>query len=242
MKKVNMIFALICWALTGFCQRPKNTIEIMPYIKWDIYPSITYAINSLTTNEAQIKGLSYGISAAYAKGFKRNLKLKTGIGYYRYSFTQIKNINSLYGEGNGRLIDYEYLDPVYNTNKYWYHTITLSLGAEKYYTIKDSISLLLGTSIQYYHTFSQFYKIADTYNYKQRQNRSFGFAGSLHAGIVRKFNRLSIAPQFIIPIHTIWHKDKVFPSETPGILENPSSQRNKWFKGIGFGCSIQYDL
>lgn len=226
---------------TAVSKKRLTQIEIMPYIRWDNYPKFTYAINSITTNDVYIKGLSYGINAIYGKNLNENLKLKTGIGYYRYSFTKIRNINSSYGEGDGRVIDYPYLDVIYSTNKYWYHTISLSLGAEKYYAIKDNFSLLFGVSVQYYHTFAQFYKIFDKYDYKRSQSHGLGFAGTLHSGIAHKFNRTTIVPQLIIPIYDAWRKDAVFPGDVPDIKEDPSSWRDKWFNGFGIGCAIQYE-
>ena len=80
-------------------------IELTPFLRWDKYPDFTYAINSATSNKVRIRGTSWGIDASYKFSFRRKLSLKAGLGYYRYSFDEINQVNSLFGYSNERIVE-----------------------------------------------------------------------------------------------------------------------------------------
>lgn len=223
-------------ALHALPQKRNNSVEVQPYFRHDTYPAFTYAINPVTTNTVKMQGTSFGVLGSYGYGLSENMKAKIGIGYYRYSFNKINSFNSSYGEGNARVIIYPVGDVIYTTNKYWYHTLYLSGGLEKYIPLTKQIDLLLAGSIQYYRTFSQYYKIFDTKSYEINDGKNMGLGGSVQVGLAYKISRYVIAPQFILPIYDQWHQDKVFPGE------KNNDTRSKWIRGYGAAIGIQYEL
>lgn len=237
MKALALTFYSLFIFFSADAQRISNAIEIQPLFRYDTYPEFSYAINSISTNKVKIQGKSYGILTAYRYALPGNIKVKLGIGYYRYSFNSIKSFNSSYGEGSQRVIIYPNGgDMIYTTNKYWYHNICLSAGLEKYFIINRQIDLFAGAHLHYYQTFRQFYKINNSKSYVKHDGRNFGFGGAFHVGVSYKMARFSIEPQIVIPIYDQWQKDKVFPGEVN------NSIREKWFKGYGMAIGIGYAL
>lgn len=230
---------------SAFGQKPVNQIEINPYLRWDSYPAFVYAINPVNSNTVRIKGTSWGINAAYKFPVKNKLYIKIGLGYFKYSFNDIDQMNSLFGKSDNRIIDYIPSDPwapaiLYTTNKYWYNSITATIGVEKHIDITKSIQIICGADIRNYYTFSQHYHIVypspQGTNNKQTTNRHFGFSANLNAGLQKKIGRISIGPAIHLPIYDIWKQDEVFPKE------KNSSSRNKWFRGFGIGIICVYFL
>ena len=243
----NSLFAIciIFIAEYSVAQKPLNQIEINPYLRWDSYPKFVYTINTVTSNTVKIKGTSWGIDAAYKFPFSNKFRLKTGFGYYKHSFNDVDQVNSLFGKNDNRIIDYTPSGPMspsilYATNKYWYNSIVVTIGIEKYIDISKSLQLFYGVDIRNYYTFSQQYHIVypvpEGTNYRRTDNRYFGFSANLNAGVRKKFGKTSIGPSIILPVYDIWKKDGVFPQE-----ENNKS-RKKWLKGFGVGISCNYSL
>lgn len=236
---MNKLITLILFASVtnvAVSQEHKNILEIRANARWDRYPSFMYSINSLTQNRVTMEGVSHGLSIGYGHGIGSKLRVKYTIGYYRYSFTNIKKLNSSFGEGNSRTIEYPLYDMIYGTPKYWYHTLCFSVGLERYFPITQRIDFLVAGHVQYYRTFGQYYKIFDVYEYKLHQNRNFAYGSLANAGINLKYNRLSVTPQITVPLYEIWHRDDVFPNETN------TGTRSKWFGGLGIAVGFQYGL
>ena len=243
----NILFAVCIILISNFVfsQTTSRQIEINPYLRWDSYPKFVYAINPVNSNTVRIKGTSWGINAAYKFPVKNKLYLKAGLGYYRYSFNDIEQMNSLFGKSDNRIIDYIPPDPwapaiLYTTNKYWYNSIAATIGIEEHIDIAKGIQIICGVDIRNYYTFSQHYHIVypspQGTNYKQTANRYFGFSANLNAGLQKKIGKISIGPTIHLPIYDIWKQDEVFPQEENG------KSRNKWFRGLGVGITCNYSL
>lgn len=237
------IIILLLVSGTAFAQKNPAQIEINPYMRLDKYPEFFYSINS-TTNSVNIKGSSWGINANYKLPVQKNLYLKAGLGYYRYSFDRINKENSLFGKSNARNIIFP--SPLYilfYTDKYWYNTVSLNIGIEKVFEFKKLLQIITGLNINNYYTYSQSYHI--TYNnqdnpitnpYKRKEGRFFGLSGNLTVGVLKKYNKYNLGPTFILPVYDVWKTDNTFDGE------NNSGTRSKWLKGIGFGISFNYLL
>lgn len=96
-------------------------------------------------------------------GLSRNMKVKFGIGYYRLSFDKIDAENR-YGNPNSRVINYpSLLFIIFSTNKYWYHTISASVGIDKVFYSKKDLFLSGGLNISNFCSFSHYYRIKQDY-------------------------------------------------------------------------------
>lgn len=228
----------------GFSNFLVAQFEIMPFMRWDTYPKFTYAINPVNSNEVKINGTSWGINIAYKLSLTKHLYIKPGLGYYRFSFNNIRQVNSQFGTSNSRVIE-DYHPPggitpglIFSTDKYFYNTISGNIGIEKYVDLKKDIQIICGFAFSNFYAFNQNYHV--TYpspngdNFKQTNNRYFGFSASINAGIQKKLKKFSFGPSLIIPIFDTWKKDDVFPQE-----EN-SKKRNKWFSGVGLGIQLNF--
>lgn len=225
-------------------------LEINPYIRWDKYPEFNYAINSASANTLNIKGTSWGINAVFKFPVQNKLYLKTGLGYYRYSFNKIDGYNSNFGRSEARIINYpSNFQVIYTSNKYSYNCISINVGIEQWFNINKNLFLYGSLNLNDFYTFSQYYRIVADYptgpmghRYIQHQQRNFGLSANASLGLLKAYHKVTIGPSIIIPIYDAWHKDQVFPGETPNKSENPSSQRSKWFNSVGIGLSLNYLL
>lgn len=247
---ISLIFLLFTIAETTAQEKPKRSspqIEIMTFKKWDSYPVFNYAMNEVNTNKVKIDGASLGITASYKYPIKNNLYLKGGLGYYQYSFNKINKENR-FGKSDTRVIHYpNQRDIIFTTNKYWYNCLSTNIGLEQYFRITKTFQITTGVNFINYYTFSQHYNLSFNYppednRFMQYNKRNFGFSIISSLGLLKSFGRLSLGPFVSAPIYEVWHKDPIFPSEIPRIAENLSSTRDKWFKGIGAGISLNYSL
>ncbi len=239
---LNIVLTVI-FALPAVAQQTPSRIEIAPYARFDRYPSFTYAINSINTNEVKLSGASWGVHAAYKFPVMKNTWLKAGAGYYKYSFNKIKRTNA-YGESNVRTINYPGMsDLIFYTDKYFYNAVLLTVGAEREFPVSGRTQLIAGLTLNNYLTFSQYYHI-DYYNagnpiendYKRSGSRWFGFSAALQAGIQQTFGKFSLSPQLIVPIFDNWKQDDMFPGE------DNAAGRTKWLGGIGASLAFDYSL
>jgi len=167
--------------------------------------------------------------------------LKPGIGYYKYSFNNIKKVNTLFGKSNVR--DIGFVSPLYipfYTNKYSYNTISANIGVEKIFNYKSSIQIVTGLNLNNCYVVSEYYHLSynpiGSQDYRKKIKRYFGSSFSLNAGILKKYKKVSIGPSLMLPVFDTWKKDDTF------IEEANSGSRSKWFNGIGLGISFNYSL
>lgn len=214
-----------------------SMVEIRHLMRWDNYPKFAFS-----THEVNISGMSWGINASYKFPVYQNIFIRTGVGYYKYSFDDIA-----VGEANARMINYP--SPIYvnyHTDRYWYNSISMEVGVEKWIKIDNSLFLTIAANLINFYTFSQEYNIIpniDSKLWKQNEKKNFGQSFYLSAGILKNLNKFSFGPSLLLPVYDSWSKDRVFPSpESPNGIEDSSSKRDKWFRGIGFSISCNYLL
>lgn len=236
----NQLFAIciIFIANYSFGQNPLSQIEINPYISWEKYPSFIYPTNSVMNTTVRLKGVNWGLQTAIKFPIKNKFFAKFGLGYHKYSFNYIKAYTRLFGTQNSREIHYPGGSSTfgYSTNKYWYNTLSATIGIEKLFDIKKNWVIISGLNITNYYTFSQRYILFSNIKYRKSDSHYFGFSTNIYTGVQKKFGKINIGPTILLPIYDTWKKDKVFPEE-----EN-SKSRNKWFRGFGVGLSCTYSL
>jgi hypothetical protein len=146
------IFLLFCNYLLG--QKKNTQIELNPYLHWDKYPTFSSPFNSVIKADVTSKNSSWGLQAAIKKLIKKDYFAKLGLGYYKYSFSDVKTKTSLFGIGNGRVIDYRDATLLlYSTSKYWYNTLCATIAVERMFAIKKNRSIFVGADIANYYTF-----------------------------------------------------------------------------------------
>ena len=239
MKLIIGIASLLILSMTSIAQKRANQIEVNPYFRWDWYPKFTYSTNSVNSNTVKIIGRSFGITASYKILVQNRLYLKAGLGYYKYAFSKIDQVNSLFGKTESRVI--KETPPggsstfSYATRNYWYNTLSAVIGTEKVFNIKKRLEIIVGVNITNYYTFTQHY-ILGSQNYKKSVSRYFGFSTDLYVGIQKKYGKITISPIMILPIYTNWKQDKIFPQE------DNNKHRNKWLRGVGIGIIFSRSL
>ena len=221
-----------------FGQKLSKQIEISTYLRCDGYNSFTYPTSPVTNTTVTLKGISWGIQPAIKFPLKYNIFTKFGLGYYKYSFNNIQQYTHLFGTYNNREINYPLGSSRlgYATSKYWYNTLSASVGIEKLFFIKHSLVLVGGFDVVNYYTLSQQYTIVSDIKYRESNNRYLGFSANIHAGLQKKFGKVNIDPTMILPVYSNWEQDKIFPQESN------NRSRSKWLRGIGIGITFSYSL
>ena len=201
-------------------QNNNNKLGITPYLRWDSYPDFNYATNPTTINNLKMKGTSVGLDFAYNFFIAKGWYLKTGIGYYRYSFTKMKQINSVFGESKSRIVD-SYVPPgpivpalTYSTNKYWYNSFVLSVGIQKEFKLKRDYTFSVGGGLSNYFTYSQLYYITvglngpGRTNYRKHDFRYFGYSFYFTSSLEKNIGKINIGPAILFPVYDYWKQDK----------------------------------
>lgn len=240
MKVSCIVAALMFVSCLSFGQ--KGALELRPYYRMDWYPKFSYVIDDRSsTDEVKMRGSSFGIGLAYKLPVSKTLAIKPGIGYYKYTFNHIERTNTLTGKSEARNINY--ISPLlipFQTDKYWYNTLTASIGLEKSLPMTNSCEALIGLDLQNYYTISQRYHLTNnpegSKDKKRTESRYFGASALLNFSIVKHYNKFGIGPTLMLPIFDIWKTDAVFPEETS------SGTRNKVLRGAGIGVSLNYAL
>lgn len=249
MKALVLTSIVLLLSFCVYAQWGNNVIEIHPYIRYDKYPEFSYAINSINTNEVNIRGTSCGISIAYGHKISEKTKVKFGVGYYRLSFDKI-DVQNRYGNPNSRVISYPSpLFILFSTNKYWYNTISASIGIEKVFYSKRDIFLSGGLNISNFFSFSQYYRIKQDYptgppdnRYMRYEKKNVSASVDLQMIVQKRLgNRINLGPIVNVPIFSMWALDDTFPKDM-FTNENPSHYKSKWLTACGFGLLASYSL
>lgn len=168
--------------------------------------------------------------------------MRTGLGYYKYAFNKINRRNTSFGNSVTREINYPSpLLIAFLTDKYWYHTIDVTVGLERQFNFKNGFRVRLAGDLKNYFTYSQYYQLS--YNpggsVDYNKNAFKYFATSVVAKIDLAKNigdQLSLGPSLSLPVFDIWKTDDTFPEETG------KGNRSKISMGIGIGLSFSYYL
>jgi hypothetical protein len=243
MKKQHLllIFILLC-SFNLQAQKNISQIEINPFIRWDNYPGFTYHYSSRTSSDyLKMEGSSIGISIGYRQTINKAFFVKVGMGYYKYSFQNLDNTNSVFGKSSSaRNIDYP--SPIlilYATDKYHYNTLSINIGVGKQFDLQKGLKLITGLNFTDYYTFSQYYHLTSNpydgnLNFNKKETSSFGLSVNLSASLVKELGRFQVGPSLILPVYDSWQKDAVF------LETDYNGGKNKWLNGIGLGvvCNI----
>lgn len=249
MKNLFLIFYFSFCTNCLFGQKNYNQIGVDLYIQRNWYPEFSYSINPTNTYFVKIRGESPGLNANYKLSVRKNLFLKAGVGYYRYSFNKIESYNTQFGKGNTRVIGFPSpLYVIFVTDNYWYNTVSANIGIEKVFDVNKNWQISAGFSLTNYYTFSQTYHMTADYpvgppnhKYKLKNNRYFGLSSVIELGLLKKIRQINIGPVLILPVYDMWKQDNVFP-KNGNSAESNSDERHKWFRGIGVGISCNYSL
>lgn len=239
-KRLLVVFSFF-FSNSIISQTTANQIEINSYLLWDSYPSFAIRFNSVTNSTIKIQGISWGSGINYKYSLKNSSFIKAGIGYYKYSFSKIERHTPPFGNTESRDIYYTGGNSSfgYVSDKYWYNTISATVGFEKLYKLTRNTNFIAGVSAVNYYTFSQRYNIPGTFRdvtFKKSNSRYFGLSFIGNAGLQKNFGRFNLGPTINFPIFSSWKQDAIFPHE-----ENNDS-RSKWLRGIGIGFTCAYPL
>jgi hypothetical protein len=244
--KLFTLLLLLAAALNLTAQKPLNTgaFEINPYLRYDKYPPINASTNPLSNQTLEIRGSGFGGNIFYHFPSQRKIHFRTGLGYYRYSFNNITSKHNNVEVGRQRMLNYVGMgDLIYTTDKYWYHTLTLSAGAQTGIVNRPRYSLNAGILAQYFFSFSQYYRIVEDapagppeHRFNRKHGRGFAFSGGIDLNFLYHLAHFSIGPTVQLPIYDRWQQDEIFPGE-----EDVKS-RSKWLRGLAPGLSIRYRL
>jgi len=105
----RLIFIVFFATLSNFVAAQKQTpqIEINPYVRFDSYPEFSYILDGRPSiDHVKIKGISFWTKSCLYYSDKKSILLKSGIGYYKYSFNNIKKENTQFGKSDARNINF----------------------------------------------------------------------------------------------------------------------------------------
>ncbi len=239
--KSPILFSLLLASNFVFSQKKYGEIEISPFVRFDNYPQISYNyMGRASTDYLKLKGKSFGVSLAYKIPISKSLFFRPAIGYYRYTFDDIKRENNTFGKTNSR--DINYPSPLYilfYTDKYWYNCILANVGIEKKFIQSKFFQINASINLCNYLSFSQYYHLIfnpdnGSQNYKKGTKKYFGTTALTIVNPVVKLNNIQFGPSLMLPVFDIWETDKTFGEE--------SNARTKWLRGIGVGFTCSYLL
>ena len=220
-------------------QKLESQIEITPFFRMDSYPEFSYVFSGRSSVDyVKMKGRSFGANIAYKIPLNNSVFIKPALGYYRFSFNNIRNENTSFGVTNSRIIRFPSpLYVIFRTDKYWYNTVSANFSIDKYFSLKKDIEILAGVNFNNFYSYSQYYHIVNNpgeKTYRRHYGRYFGHSSLLQGGLIKKFGKLDLGISILLPIYDTWKQDNIFPEESN------SQSRNKWFRGISTGLTFNY--
>jgi len=217
MYKIFSFLIFLFFGINVLGQKKINQIEIKPFIGIDWYPEFSYHyLGRASTDFLKMRGISWGINLNYKYALKNNFFLKGGLGYYKYSFGKLENLNTQFGSSDARPIKYpSFTNLGYYTDAYYYNNMVFTLGIEKLIYLKKELILSTGLEINNYFTISQVYHIsyAGTPDYKNSISRLFAHSLDLNISLLKQIGKMQIGPVLVLPIFDAWKKDYVFLEE-----------------------------
>ena len=244
MKKLFVVSLFLVLFNCSFGQKIKSQIEVTPFTRYDKYPGFSYnLLGRASTDFLKMQGLSWGIDVNYKRLLIQHLYIKAGIGYYRYTFNKLDNLNSVFGNGDARFVDYPGPNfDLYLTHKYWYNNLSANIGLERSYNLKNDVLITTGVNWRHYFTYSKRFNIkygstgSDiNTKYVVSDFRYFGNSINVQLAITKPIDKFFIGPYIIIPVYDYWKKDEKFD-------ENEREGRKKWLGGLGVGITITKNI
>lgn len=236
MKRI-FVSLLFLYSLQAEGQRRLKELQVLPFVRFDKFPAFAFNYGRASNDTLSMKGLSPGLNINYKYSLNNKTNLIGGIGYYRYSFSKLKRINSMFGVSDARPIDYPSFNNLfYHTHNYAYNNLSVNLGVERLFIVKRDLQLNMGAHFSNMFTYHQVYKIGiNGITYRTNGKALFAQSVYITAGLEQTIGKFKVGPQFIIPLFDNWRKDDAFE-------ENNKERRHKLFNGIGIGIQINYPL
>jgi len=235
MKISVLLFATLLLSHCLYSQKRQNAIELTPYFRYSNYGTYDDWYGRSFATKLTLKGTSFGLNADYILNVARDWQARIGIGYFKYTFNNLKNVDvrNVGGTSDKRPFEYPHPDAVlFYTDNYSYNTLSINFGWEKVCQLKKGYAFTAGAALQTYYTYSQLFKVTwDNYSdYKRKDAGVFGFSANINFGITKHFQNFYLGPKLFIPLFDQWKKDKIFAED--------SGSRSKWFSGIGGGITM----
>lgn len=231
-----LLLLIIIISYTSFAQNTSKQFEIMPYARFDKYPEFTYILAGRpSVDYININSISVGLDISIKVYLSKSLLLKPGIGYYRYSFNNIKRENTNFGNSHSRNIIFPSTVFIsFHTRKYWYNCLSANFGVEKLFYFRNK-QVIAGLEVHNYFTFSQHYRLTrnpiGSEKYRKHEKRYFGSSLDMKFGIDKKIGNNIIRPTLILSVFDLWKTDATFYEETN------SGTRHKFSMGVGIGLA-----
>jgi hypothetical protein len=226
----------------GFAQMSNNQIEISAYGRFDIYPRFSYVFDGRPSNDfIRINGWSPGIAIGYKRLLSRHGAVKTAIGFYRYSFSNLKRSNTVFGESNTRNILYQSSYFInYHTDRYYYDCVTWEIAIQKSFDVRKKRRLVTTPTLTNYFALGQYYHLirnpAGSQNFKTNHKRYFGTSLGVDLALIHDPSKNIVYPVLSVSVLDVWRRDAVFPDE------RNAQFRWKGFMGVGLGLRYLFNL
>jgi hypothetical protein len=215
----------------------KKSVEIDVLGRFDKHANYTTRyFNRSYTNDTELWGKSIGINVNYIHPIGRNLKLKSGLGYYKLSVDKIRQTTPFGYISKGRAINYPAPDGNtfgYGTSKYHYNCLDITGGITYINKFYRGWNYSINVDLIYLYTFSQAYNVSGDIKYRANHGRTLGWGINSGMGLIRKFSqdKYYINPRIIVPVFQNLKGDIMF-GETSG------TKMQKWFNGMGFSLAF----
>lgn len=213
----------------------KNIVEFSFFGSYNNQGKYTSQFGNVSySNNLKLYGPDLAFKVDYKRMIYDKMFAKIGAGFMRFAINKIDN-ETVTTKSNARPIDYHSdVFILYSTTKYHYNNFFYHLGLEKQFSLSSNLFLFSG--VDYFHafTFSQKYYIpAVGKYYKTKHHSDFGNYYNLDFGIMKKWEKFSIAPALILPVFKQWKQNIVFK-------EDPTKSVSNWGGGIGFSLNVSY--
>lgn len=241
-KRFLLTIVVIVILNSVLAQKKNGSIEINPYVRYDVYANFLSINESYLKISTKLKGTSTGININYKFSTKSNYQLFAGIGYYKNTFNNITSGRPSSTNTTSRreilIVRTNYISTF--TDNYWYNNVAFNVGFDKHLLLKNNSYITIGAIMNNFIEYSQYYYFEGGYvegkNHLYTKNTSYGISTSIQVGFLKKISKFSIGPKLIIPVFDNKKKDKNFPY---GI---GTGVKDKWLNGIGLGISLNYLL
>ena len=237
MAKLTFFVTLFCLSTVALAQK-RISVELSLYSRYDIHADyVTRYGDRSYTDTIVLSGTSVGIRGSLLLPAGKRFKLKLGAGYNRLGINEIERKSPWGPNVPDRTIDYTHptgIQPLFHTDNYHYDNIDLSAGIFYLHQLKNDLVITAGAEYNYYHTFSQRYRITyDNSKYTTTDSRPLGFGVNAQLGILTKLKtkKYYIHPAILIPVYQELNGDKVF-------LEDKHIRMKKELSGVGISVSF----
>ncbi|TAD84051.1 MAG: hypothetical protein EAY75_13825 [Bacteroidetes bacterium] len=241
MKILTVVIMYILITIDVWAQTSKYSLEINPFVRYDRANEF-YAWQTTIGGRhfAKTTGISSGINFNVHKRISRIGNMYAGLGFYRHLISGL-DVRNNRGQSNQRLINYP--SPtflLFYSDKYAYNNLSLNLGYECRFKLKQNYTITTGIDVNGLYTFSQYCRLTanpdGSIHYRSRNARMLGFFAGLDVGLIKNFKRVSIGPKIKIPVFSRLKTDATFSEETD------DNYGDQWLSGIGLGISVIYKL